>query len=452
MRPHRLADGCWAATLMTLPLVGVGLSRALGGPDLGTGVQPAYVLVAAAWALRLGAALAGRAIPWPPAPDQRPAWAVAALAVAVVLLSGWGLAAVPAPVVGHEAWPRFWRQVAQLLLMLGFMLYAACWTRGAGRWRSTVNWLGVGVLIQIIYAPLQAWHVLGGAGWLAGVDAVATSNPGILSGSEWLYLGGFTTIPRVRGTMCEPLYLGSFILAVLPVLLVARRPALAGGAALLLLATWSRGAWLALLGGLMVWWLARRRARLDPLGRRWLLWGGAGIAGLIILVVSVGGAGALWLPVQRLAQIGDPSDWSNLTRLYSAQAAWRAFTASPIVGVGWGQFPYHFYGLVDLAGLQSQFTWPVVNSIPLLVLGELGLVGLGAFTGTLVWAWRATWRQLGHGSLDQRARLAALAAAMAATSLHLCVFSQYNLPHLWVLPGLWLAAIGERPATAADER
>lgn len=456
MRSHPLADGCWAATLMTLPLVGIGLSEVLGGPDLGTGLQPAYLLVALAWSFRAGTVLlaaarrqgGGQLL----GASQRPGWIIAGVAMAVVLASGLGLSLAPAPVVPHEAWPRFIKQVVQLMLMLSFMLYAACWTVGQRRWRSTATWLGVGVLGQLVWAPLQVWHTAGGPGWLAPIDAIATSNPGILSGSSWLYLGGFTSIARARGTMCEPLYLGSYVLAVLPVLVAARRRTLTAGALLLLLATWSRGAWLALIAGLLLWTLARRRAGLRrACGRRCSVIA-IGLGAVVVAAGAAWGLEALWLPVQRLAQIGDAGDWSNLTRLYSAQAAWRAFELSPIVGVGWGQFAFHFYDLVDLSGLQSQFTWPVVNSIPLLVLCEVGLIGLAAFTGTLVWAWRSTWRALELGSWEHRARLAALAGAVAATSLHLCVFSQYNLPHLWVLPGLWLAALATPREPADDER
>ena len=60
------------------------------------------------------------------------------------------------------------------------------------------------------------------------------------------------------------------------------------------------------------------------------------------------------------------------------QAAWRAFALSPVVGIGWGQFGWHFPALVDPAGLQAMFTWPVVANFPLLVLCETGLIGFAA--------------------------------------------------------------------------
>ena len=96
--------------------------------------------------------------------------------------------------------------------------------------------------------------------------------PAVLAGSEELYLGrDFVGIPRVRGTACEPLYLGNYVLAALPwtILLAVRArrwlwlPAIA---TLLLAATWSRGAWLAAGPGLLValvglWRLGRLRAK-----------------------------------------------------------------------------------------------------------------------------------------------------------------------------------------------
>lgn len=449
MKSDPVADALWAATLATAPLVGVGVIRLVSGADLGAGLQPAYLTLALAWAWRAGRLL-------DPArrrdlrhelalPARRTVWLVLAAGCLAVLLSAIGLRHAPAPVVPAEAWPRYGRQVVQLLIMLAFTLYAWLWTRGARRWRFTGRWLAVGLAGTGLYAVLQAWHVAGGLPGLAAWERVVTSNPAILSGSEQLYLGGFTGIPRLRGTMCEPLYLGSYLVACAPVLAATGRRVWGLVAVVLLAATWSRGAWLALVVAVAVWGLARARARLPLPGRRALLTAAGILAVALIVTVAATGPGSLLLPVRRLAQTLDAGDWSNLTRLYSAQAAWRAFTLSPLVGVGWGQFPFHFYALVDVTGLHSQFQWPVVNSIPLLVLGETGLAGLLVLLGGLVAGVRASWRALGDVAADpvRRARVAALAAAMAGLAVHLLVFSQYNLPHLWLVPGLWLAALHE---------
>jgi len=454
MTRFALADGCYAAAILTMPLVGVGLVRLVTGRDLGFGMQPAYGLLAVAWLLRL------ISLAWPSGGRQRrrlrgdrvarrwSGWAIAA--IAVVLVSGLGLLVEPAPVLRGEAWPRFAKQVVQLVVMAAFLAYPALWTRGPARWRWTLRLVAWTTAAQLVYALLQGLHARGDLPVLAGCERIVTSNPAILSGSERLYLGGFTAMPRLRGTMCEPLYLGSYLLGVLPLLIWSGRRILAAAGCVALVLTWSRGAWLAGAAAAGVWWLLRRRAGLPGPSRRARWAGLAALAVSLVMVGAVAGPEALTWPVRRLAQTFDGGDWSNLTRVYSGQAAWRAFLASPLVGVGWGQFPYHFYALVDLPGLESQFAWPVVNSIPLLVLCETGAIGFAVWCALGVVLWRRTWRQLaGPAPASSRARLAAAAAGGSAIGLHLLVFSQYNLPHLWVLPGLWLAALAARGDGAA---
>lgn len=297
------------------------------------------------------------------------------------------------------------------------------------------------------------------SGAFAALERIFTSNPTILAGSEELFLGhGFTGIPRLRGTCCEPLYLGNYLLLAVPVLLLpgARRRhvvlALAGGG--LLLMTWSRGAWLA-SGGLMGAWLLlshragwRPRAAIGAGVRRWLIL--VGLAGAVLAVVWWR-PDALLLPARRLAQSVNREDWSNLTRFYSMQAAWRAFLLSPLVGVGWGQYGFHFVALADPLGLQSQFNWPVVNSYPLAILCETGIIGFAVFAagsarlGRMVW--RATKTDVsGPAETLARQRTVLLGAAVIGIWSQLLTFSQYNLPHIWVALGLLLAALRETEA------
>ena len=450
-----MADGCYGAALLTLPLVGVGLVHLVSGVDLGAGLQPAYLLLALAWGLRL----------WdlsrPHADRDRQRFRQSAatrrgfvwtlIGAAVVLLSGLGLVLAPAPLLGQEAWPRFGKQILQLGIMVACLGYPALWTRGPRRWRWTVTLLAWAVGAQIVYSGLLAVHQLTGLPGFDLVDGVFTSNPAILAGSDQLYLGGFTALPRLRGTMSEPLYLGSLLVGFLPLLAAYGHRRLAALGAVVLLLTWSRGAWVAGGCGLAAWWIMHRCARLPGPSRRWFFGaiGGAALAMLVITLMA--GPDALLWPLRRLIQTFDRGDWSNLTRYYSFQAAWRCFLESPLVGVGWGQYPYHFYALVDLPGLDSQFTWPVVNSVPLLVLSETGVLGLGFLVAVLVAVWRLTGRVLASEICPaRRARLAALAAGGFGLGVQLLVFSQYNLPHLWVLSGLWLAALAEAPM--ASER
>ena len=388
----------------------------------------------------------------------RPWSTVGLLAAVAVAVSSLGLLLHP-PAGGPDGGARLWRfakQFGQLLVMFAFVAWPLLWTRGRERWDWTRRMLALALLGQLLYGLAQGALFGRSSPVLAVAERVFTSNPAILSGSEELYLGhGFTGIPRLRGTCCEPLYLGNFLLLALPVLLLPgagrRHRALAFGGALLLLLTWSRGAWLAAGGGAVAWALLARRAGGGPAdrpaasARRWLA--PALLAGAV-LAVLLWRPDLLALPARRLAQSVNREDWSNLTRLYSMQAAWRAFLLSPVVGVGWGQFGFHFVALVDPLGLQSQFSWPVVNSFPLEVLCETGVVGFAVFLAglaLLVRAVRRGARRVGAGAEgdEARRRIALLAAATVGVWGQLLTFSQYNLPHIWIALGLLLAAVRE---------
>ncbi len=453
MNLTRAADLSYLASLVCLPLVGADIIVLATGRDAGAGLQPAYLLLAVAVALRLGALV-------PPAsraaardalgePTGRFLGWAGGLAAAALAMSALGIVVARASVEPGEAWWRYARQVTQVLVMACFAAYPALWTRGEARWRATIYALAGGLVVQDVYALGQAWHFLRPNPWFAALERIFTSNPAILAGSEELFLEGrFRGVPRLRGTACEPLYLGNYLLLVLPLLagLAGRRRGarlVVAAGVVLLLFTWSRGAALAAIVGLAAWLGLRQRAQLDLPWRRVVVGTAAALAATAVLATVVAGGDAWLFPLRRLAQSLDRGDWSNLTRLYSMQAAWRAFLLSPVVGVGWGQFAFHFPLLVDPLGLQSQFTWPVVNNVPLLVLCETGLLGLAALalvTGRLV---RDTWRRLAVAEPPCAARLAVIAAATIAVAAQLLTFSQYNLPHIWVAPGLWLAALWE---------
>jgi len=431
-----------AAALLTLPMIGVGLVAALTGRDLGAGLQPSWLALAVA----TGAAATLR-------PRWRPsgAWRRWLAAVAVVLLlSLAGLALAPSGEAMPTTMLRWGKQVVQLAIMAAFVAWPAVALRGDARWRWTARLIVIGALLQAAYGAIQwiDWYHPGAlpAGW----ERFATSNPAILSGSTQLHLqDGFLDVPRLRGMAAEPLYLGSYLLLVLPVVGLTGWPTAGRTAArivlgMLLVLTWSRGAWLAGAVGLGLAAVMAVRVGGRRPGRRTVVVAvGAGLAFVLLL-----GAARLDLVLDRLAQTFSRRDWSNLTRLYSMQAAWRAFLLSPLVGVGWGQFGFHFPRLVDAAGLQSQFQWPVVNNFPLQVLCETGLAGFGVLAaGALRLVQRVHRAALAPGERGLRVR--ACAVATGAVWLQLLTFSQYNLPHLWLAPGLLLAALVEAEGEGA---
>ena len=170
----------------------------------------------------------------------------------------------------------------------------------------------------------------------------------------------------------------------------------------------------------------------------------AGVAAAVLVLGALVGWDRLLYPWQRLVQTFSRHDWSNLTRLYSMQAGWRAFLLSPIVGIGWGQFAFHFPLLVDPLGLQSQFAWPVVNNFPLAILCETGVTGFLVFTLCLGGLAGRIWRQAGRPvsvapGPDRDVMIPATVAAVGVLA-QLLTFSQWNLPHIWLALGLLLAA------------
>lgn len=450
----------YAATLLTLPWAGLGLVHLFSGRDLGAGFQPAYLLLAVTLGLCLLTVRRGdfhqsgsRKIMAAESVPRAWIWAAGAVGVAV-LLSGLGIWRTPAAQPLSALWLRYGKQVLQLAIMACFLFFPAVWTRGPQRWNLTLRCLALGALFQVVYGCLQGLDFYYDWPLFAGLEHVFTSNPAILAGSEQLYVGdAFLNVPRLRGTICEPLYLGNYLLFVLPWLIwVAPRRSwwlvtMVGGVLLLFL-TWSRGAWLAgaaqlLLVGVMGLWGSVGTWRVERvLGR--LLCLAFGLALGVLIIGTWLGWGALALPLQRLVQSFSQQDWSNLTRLFSMQAAWRAFLGSPVWGVGWGQFGFHFPLLVDPMGLQSQFSWPVVNNFPLAILCETGVLGLGVFLTIMIRLAnqvRTCLAGLFHGADPDRRRVRAAAVAVAGVWLQMLTFSQYNLPHIWVAVGLLLAAL-----------
>ncbi len=455
MSRPRLAEIFYAASLVTLPWAGLGVAAFLTGRDLGGGLQLSWVLLGAAVLLRAPDAPGRLAVVWRETPRAW-RWAVAGIALSVAV-SAAGLVVAPSGEPEGDTWLRYAKQCVQLVIMAPFALWPALWTRGEVRWRRTARWIVAGAVLQAAYGLLQEWHYYAPGPLLPWLERAFTSNPAIFAGSDELYVGGrFLPVPRLRGTICEPLYLGNYLLLALPLVGLTgwgplRRRLTAAGLLLLLLLTWSRGAWLGGLGALclaaVLTLLSGRRPARAAIAR--VVAGAAALAGTAALVlVLTRGVDALTLPWQRLTQTFDGSDWSNLTRLYSLQAGWRAFLLSPVCGVGWGQFGWHFPALVDPTGLQAMVTWPVVANYPLKVLCETGLLGFAVLAGVAAGHLRTALRAVrAPGGMTARHRAALL--ALAGIALQLLTFSQYNLPHIWVAWGLLLAAgRGARVETA----
>lgn len=444
--------------LFTLPWAGVGTVYALTGRDIGGGLQPSWVFLAFALAYVGAGYIQKSALGGISRLAIKTPSSLAVLTfggILAVLVSTLGFYLAPSLENINQSWARWLRQLVQLLIMFSFVWWTAFWVNGRLRWRIVLDLLFLGALFQVAYSLAQGINFFHHLPGFDSLEFVFTSNPSILSGSERLYVNNMLQeIPRLRGTVCEPLYLGNYILMVWPFLLVWRRPLWirwAGGTLLwsLLLLTWSRGAWLGLVVQLFLMifiFLIRRGDSRSPdqdahrkrakIFLPWLI-GGA----LLLIVIGDFFSGGKIL--QRLLATFNNQDWSNLTRLYSMKAAWLAFLESPLVGVGWGQYAFHFPLLVDPMGLQSQFSWPVVNNFPLQILSETGVIGFGVFSWGTVLIYRSAWRILlqQNNLFSGSSMVFSALIGVVGVWVQLLSFSQYNLPHIWVGLGLLLAAI-----------
>ncbi len=377
-----------------------------------------------------------------------------ATAALVLSLAGLWLA----PIAGETdlVLMKFAKQVVQLGVMLAFVVVPIYFM---SRGRSLTEMAGplvLGAVFQGCYGAAQGLHFYVPSATMAALEKAFTSNPSILAGSEQLYLGNvLRDMPRLRGTACEPLYLGNYLLLAVPLVwLTSWRRWLqnAVGIALIvvLVLTWSRGAWLAGAAAGALFLLVAACSRIPfPWRRLRQIALAVALAGVVITAAgTLTGRPEIWLPWQRLQQTFSTVDWSNLTRLYSMQAAWRGFLLSPVVGLGWGQFGFHFPMLVDPMGLQSMFSWPVVNNFPLAILCETGLLGFGAFLHMGFRMNRNVWLKIRDTEAGGAAHLLVLAAAVSGVWLQLLTFSQYNLPHIWLAVGL-LTGLLASPDTSA---
>ncbi len=171
---------------------------------------------------------------------------------------------------------------------------------------------------------------------------------------------------------------------------------------------------------------------------------------------------------QRMNSISqDGIDGSAQGRITAWTAGTRMAMSYPLLGVGAGQFPANFVRFAPPN--DDPLRWKTAHSIYFLVLGELGLLGLGALLafiiGNLVMNRRltkATFTQRSAEEAQTHSRLlACLSASLMGYAIGGAFLSAAYYPHMFVLAGLLtssrrliLEAAATAPATteAAGER
>jgi putative inorganic carbon (HCO3(-)) transporter len=291
------------------------------------------------------------------------------------------------------------------------------------------SYLGVYALMRQLLAQAPAWWDRLVAALLAGelvtgVVAIRQLYGDTTELARWADPNSVAdgTI-RVYGTLENPNLLAGYLLALLPLALVAllrwRQPArrlfalaalLIGLAALVL--TYSRGAWMGLVaaGAVVGLLLAlRRTASWPPLWRRLapllLLLAGATLLTVVVVQVEP-------LRVRVLSLLAGRGDSSNNFRINVWLAALDMIQARPWIGIGPGNDAFNLiYPLYQ----QPKFNALSAYSIPLELLVETGLPGLLAGIGLVVSTGCTAlgqWRQRSAAALPALASLAIIAALM----------------------------------------
>ncbi len=446
---QRIATASFLGAVFTAPWVGLGTTEVVLGRRLGMGLQPALLLgllsfAAAAWVRR----------------SHRPPWPVTA-ALVWTTASAASVAAVDhMGLIGEVPWLKSAKQLAVVWMHVPLALVPAMLLHGAvdvravlSRWERACT---AGLLLASLWGVVQAANFYLEDPALTRVDGVWATNPSIASGSHELYLGHrFVGVPRVRSTAAEPLYFGAYLLLALPVCAMGlassrgrgsrawRVLAMALGVGCLFL-TFSRGVYLGAFVLAVVYAFAAWRGRLP-----WS-WRACGLAAATLALasfVSVPLVGKMpWdfpgLLVARLAQTFQSHDMSNQTRWMAWAVAWDMVRQSPLVGSGWGAFGFEYFQLAPARGAGAHFGWPVANSVPLRLMAETGVVGVGLWSMAAWPAWRALVRPVSP-QWDRSALI--LASACVAVAVQAFTHSMIQLPYLWIVFGV-SAAIGARPS------
>jgi len=189
-----------------------------------------------------------------------------------------------------------------------------------------------------------------------------------------------------------------------------------------LLATYTRGAWMGFVVGVLALIPATRKGR-------WLLLGGLIVLGLTTL------AGPQHLR-QRFLTMGDPDDPTVKERVYMWRSGLTMWRQHPVLGVGPGGVKRESasYALPEAVKKRTGH----VHNTPLQVLVERGVLGLAAW----VWIWAAFYargirllRRLPSEARQERALVAGSLAAI--TGFLIAGLSEYNFGDSEVVMVAW---------------
>jgi O-antigen ligase len=358
---------------------------------------------------------------------------------------------------------------------LAVLALSAAGLAGAAH-RTPLSWLslpvlGYGLLIALntlllspAYTPAGLYNpALLIVAFLAGGALVPRAEKAAVSASlifgailvAWgLLQTGLSGISRAHAFLETPAtYAAAINLLLVPVLalvFLGRRGALPFVAVMLaaaMFAALSRGGLLALAAGLGVTAICARRAQLlQP--RALALTFAVLAAGWVIATVLRALPSLQTEPAPSVEVRAE----SSLSRLELYAQSWAALRERPFTGTGYLTFRYTLEqrrAQVPSYGKTSE-TWFVHNDY-LQTLQELGPLGLLAFLGLTLFPPLLTYRRLPDLAVEQRPVVVAVAAALAAMSVHAMVDFPFYVPICLLLYGALLGALDQRLRTTASE-
>ncbi len=316
--------------------------------------------------------------------------------------------------------------------------------------------IGIASLLAAVYALLQ----------LAGLDPIA-----------WNRLATFEGRSRVFGTMGHPNLLGAYLAMAVPLtawLALRARNAMTRAAwavigaidLAVVVATLSRGAWIAVVGagaaGAALLIRARSSAP-DPLEsleeRRRVRFPAAATISIALLAVA-----AILLfraPIgrdigTRVRQIASLSAPTTQSRIYMWRAGLRMAHDHPLFGVGLDAFGSAFprYNTAGFWQVEWGVTPTKAHSEPIQILATQGVFGGIAALLVLFFAARCIWQRTGSGGADARRGAAAAGATLAAfVTQGLTGFTVVPLGVLAAVLAGWLSteSLGAREDPAEHE-
>ncbi len=139
-----------------------------------------------------------------------------------------------------------------------------------------------------------------------------------------------------------------------------------------------------------------------------------------------------------------PEQWSAFCRVNDIIAGWRMFLAHPFLGVGWGNYIFHYSRydprLAEWDWLDERPVSVTVNNLPIKVLSETGSVGFMIFVGIIGTFIFTIAKVIRRQASEWRAPLVGYLAAFIGLMVCYQFFSTFYFSFVWVMLGMGMAA------------